>query len=484
MRFIPIEKLEVGMVLGKSIYDYESQTLLREGKILSTEMIEIVQKRGYPGLYIEDELTKDIVIQETISSALRDHAVEALHRLDFEEAVNVAGLIVDQLLDAKSISLDMFDLRTYDDYTYRHSVNVAVLSVVIGMGLSLTNDELVDLCSAAIFHDLGKLSIDKELLNKPGRLTPEENELLRRHAQMSYEILREKWNIPARVKAAVLSHHENEDGSGYPNGLVGENIHLFAKILHVADVYDALSSVRSYKKAYSFSESLEYLMGGSGSLFDRDVVMAFMDKVPIYPKGISVLMSDNREAIIVENHKGYPLRPTVRFLDGTELNLSSMHVGKNITIIEQMDSHFADKEEMMRSEEERMAATVQKKALKNILVVDDMVTSIRSVKSALDGLYKVSAVRSGEEALQYLKKNTPDLILMDIMMPNMSGIETVKEIRRQFPDNIPVIFLSSETDAQTILECRNVHADDYIVKPFKVDYMRAQIAKVLGEEKW
>lgn len=476
MRFVPIEKVENGMMLAKSIYDYETRTLLREGKLLSQEMIERIKERGYPGIYIEDELTKDIVIQEAITVELRNHAVETLQQLDLEEAVNVAEKIVEQLLEAKTVSLDMLDLRTFDDYTYRHSVNVAILSVVIGMGMGYTNEDLVDLCSAAIFHDLGKLSISKDILNKPGKLTPEENELLRSHSQMSYDILKEKWNIPSRVKAAVLSHHENEDGSGYPNGLTGDNIHMFAKIIHVADVYDALSNERAYKKAYSYSESLEYLMGGCGTLFDQTVVQAFMDKVPVYPKGVSIILSDGREAIVVENHLGNPLRPTVRFLDGTEMDMSDPSVGMNITIINQADTKTIDEQEMVEFEEERKS-----REIKSILVVDDMVTSIRSVKSALDGLYKIIAVRSGEEALQYLKKSRPHLILMDILMPNMDGIETVKRIRQQIPGNIPVIFLSSASDVQTVLACRDIHADDYIVKPFKVDYIKQRIAMVLGE---
>lgn len=476
MRFIPIEKVENGMMLAKSIYDYETRTLLREGKLLNDDIIMRIKDRGYPGIYVEDELTKDIVIQEAITVELRKNAVETLQELDLEKAVNVAEHIVQQLMEANTVSLDMLDLRAFDDYTYRHSVNVAILSVVIGMGMGLDNGELVDLCSAAIFHDLGKLSISKDILNKPGKLTPEENELLRSHPQRSYDILREKWNIPARVKAAVLCHHENEDGSGYPNGLTSEKIHPFAKIIHVADVYDALSSDRAYKKAYSYSESLEYLMGGCGTLFDQSVVQAFMEKVPVYPKGVSVLLSDGREAIVIENHLGNPLRPTVRFMDGSELDMSDSTAAMNLTIINQADSQTMDEKELIRVEQERKGREV-----KNILVVDDMVTSIRSVKAALDGLYKIIAVRSGEEALRYLEKNTPHLILMDILMPNMNGIETVRRIRERFPGNIPVIFLSSANDTQTVLACRDVHADDYIVKPFKVDYMRERIAMVLGE---
>ena len=448
MRFVPIERVEHGMMLAKSIYDYETRTLLREGKLLSDEIIVRIRERGYPGIYIEDELTKDVVIQDTITAELRNHAVEALQELDLEEAVNVAESIVKQLMEAKTISLDM----------------------------GYTNEELVDLCSAAVFHDLGKISIDKAILNKPGKLTPEENELLRSHSQRSYDMLKEKWNIPARVKAAVLSHHENEDGSGYPNGLTGDKIHPFAKIIHVADVYDALSSDRAYKKAYTYSESLEYLMGGCGTLFDQQVVRAFMDKVPVYPKGVTVLLSDGREAIVVENHLGNPLRPTVRFFDGKDLNLNDPSVGMNITIINQVNTQTIDEQEMIEFEKERKS-----REIKSILVVDDMVTSIRSVKAALDGLYKIIAVRSGSEAIEYLQKATPDLILMDILMPNMSGIEAVRVIRQRFPGNIPVIFLSSASDVQTILECKDVKAADYIVKPFKVNYIRERVAAVLGE---
>lgn len=353
MRFIPIDRVENGMLLAKSIYDFETRTLLRAGKLLSQEMIKRIKERGYPGIYIEDELTKDIDIQEAITTELRNHAVETLVELNLEEAVNVAKKIVEQLMEAKTVSLDLVDLRTFDDYTYRHSVNVAVLSTVIGMGMGYGNDDLIDLCSAAIFHDLGKLSIDKEILNKSGKLTPEENELLRRHAQNSYEILREKWNIPARVKAAVLSHHENEDGSGYPNGLKADRIYPFAKIIHVADVYDALSNDRAYKKAYSCSESLEYLMGGCGTLFNQEVVKVFMEKVPVYPKGISVVLSDGREAIVSANHLGNPLRPTVRFFDGTEIDLSASETGMNITIINQADTQVVNEDEMMEFEKER-----------------------------------------------------------------------------------------------------------------------------------
>lgn len=117
-----------------------------------------------------------------------------------------------------NVSLDLTDLRSYDDYTYAHSVNVAVYCGVIGMGMGMSEVELGHLVTAALLHDLGKLQIPDEILNKPGRLTQEEYLIMKSHATLSYQIISERWDISAHIKEAVLHHHENVDGSGYPDG--------------------------------------------------------------------------------------------------------------------------------------------------------------------------------------------------------------------------------------------------------------------------
>ena len=481
MRFVPIERVEHGMMLAKSIYDYETRTLLREGKLLSDEIIVRVRERGYPGIYIEDELTKDVVIQDAITAELRNHAVEALQELDLEEAVNVAESIVKQLMEAKTISLDMLDLRTFDDYTFRHSVNVAVLSVVIGMGMGYTNEELVDLCSAAVFHDLGKISIDKAILNKPGKLTPEENELLRSHSQRSYDMLKEKWNIPARVKAAVLSHHENEDGSGYPNGLTGDKIHPFAKIIHVADVYDALSSDRAYKKAYTYSESLEYLMGGCGIMFDRHVVATLLKYVPLYPKGKQVCLSDGRVGIIMENSDYHNLRPVVKLFDGTILDLADRE-NLNITVKKAVGEELGESSEAEKSRKKMLQPFKRYR----LLVVDDMKTNLEALRGILENLYDVVLVKSGRQALLYLDKNErPDLVLMDIDMPEMDGIEAARKIKEKTRDMVPILFITAIGDKNTVMACRRINAAGYILRPYSPVFVKSEIKRILtGRGDW
>lgn len=324
MRYINIEKVESGMVLAKEVFDDDGRVLLAANTILTKEYIIRLSIRGYQGVYIEDELSRGIQIDEVISIELRNEGAKAVKEGNIDSLKSIAKDIVSQLLEKdKSISLDIKDLRTYDNYTYKHSVNVAVISTIIGIYLSYDEESLYELCLAALMHDIGKTKIDPGIINKPGRLSMMEYRIVQEHARYSYDILDENYLISARTKQAVLHHHENEDGTGYPDRLVGDEIPPYAKIIHVADVYDALTSKRPYKKPYALSEAIEYLMGGSNVLFDRNAVEAFLEAVPVYAKGIDVLMTNGERAIVVSNTSN-PLRPIVRLVDsGKDIDLSN-----------------------------------------------------------------------------------------------------------------------------------------------------------------
>lgn len=475
MRFIPIDRVKPGMVLAQAIYDESLCVLLGAYVELTKDYIDKLAERGFPGVYIEDELSKDIEIQEAISDALRNEAVRSLRDCNIDQALNVAGKIVEELLNKKTVSLDMIDLRSFDEYTYRHSVNVAVLSTVVGMGMGLSTKELINLCAAAIFHDLGKLEIAEEILNKPGRLDDEEFAVMKQHPVLSYELIKGKWNISSTTKKAVLSHHENEDGSGYPHGLERDQIHLYAKIVHVADVYDALTSRRVYKKPYSPAEAMEYLMGGCGILFDQKIVKAFMKKVPLYPKGATVLLSTDEVALIVENQKHNNMRPVVRLEDGTQIDLNDWEQ-LNVTIVGVPGEEVLAGDNLLEAEEER------NRNKKHILVVDDMVSNLKALNGILEEDYRVSAVKSGKQALRFMEKTMPDLILMDIDMPELDGVETVKAMQEAHgKKSAPVIFVTALSDKETVRRCREVRAKDYIVKPFKPVYILECIELALEE---
>lgn len=473
MRYVLIEDAKPGMVLAKAVYDMYSRMLIAEHQELTADYIEKLKIRGYSGFYIEDELSAGIVIEETISVELRNKGVEALRKNNIDTTLDVAKDIVGQILGSANVSLDMIDLRTFDDYTYRHSVNVAVLSTIIGMGMHLNRAMLEELCIAAIFHDLGKIMISPRILNKPARLTKEEFKLIKEHPRLSVDLLRDRWKVPSASRVGILFHHENEDGSGYPNGLLSDEIHIYAKIIHVADVYDALTSKRPYKDLYTPSEAIEYLMGGNNILFNGEVVRAFLKCVPVYPKGVMVTLSDGREGIVYENTNN-PIRPKIRLKTGEMIDLSDETKNLHLTInpTSSVETDYSNEMAALPDDEDD--------GRKVILVVDGSISDLQLVRSALEPSYRVVMVKNGEEAIEYLQENTaPDIILSDILLPDMNGLDAIRHMKSVTKEKVPVVIVSALSDRKTVEECRSVCAKGYIVKPFRPLYLKERVDTIL-----
>ncbi len=334
MRYVSIERVKPGMKLGKTIFGDQNRVLLSNNSSLSEEYIARLIDRGYPGIYIQDEFSEGIVIEEVIPVELRNRSAQAVKDCDLDELQNVAVEIVEAILNSgEHISMDIMDLRTYDNYTYKHSVNVAVITTIIGLYLKYSHDELVDLCLAGLLHDIGKTKIDNNIINKPAKLTDEEYSIVKEHARFSYEMLQDNWTISSKTRQGVLHHHENENGTGYPDKLMGDEILIYAKIIHVADVYDALTSKRPYKKPFALSEAIEYLMGGGNVLFDTEIVHIFIKTVPVYPKGTEVALSNGETGPVVSNTSN-PLRPIVKMYDTKEeINLNTDMDYMNVIIV-------------------------------------------------------------------------------------------------------------------------------------------------------
>ena len=292
MRYVSLVDEEPGMNLAYDLYDSYGRTLISTDARLTGGYLTKLDKLGFDGVYIQDALSEGIELEPVITPELRAEGLASVRTQDVDKCQNVAKEMVEQILSKGTFSLDLNDLRTFDEYTYAHSVNVAVYACVIGYGLKLEEDDLVNLAMASLLHDFGKMSISPDILNKPGRLSPEEYSIMKSHAERSYEMIKNRVEISAQVKQAVLYHHENEDGSGYPHGVEGSELSLYTKILHVADVYDALTSKRPYKPPYSPYEASEYLMGACDIMFDKEVVEAFLRYVPLFPKGTQVKLSD------------------------------------------------------------------------------------------------------------------------------------------------------------------------------------------------
>lgn len=192
-------------------------------------------------------------------------------KLHINDCLLWANNITETVKTQKSIAIEMARLKSYDNCTYIHSIHVSVLSVLFGIILNFNSKELENLSQAALLHDIGKTYLPLELLNKPDKLTNEEFAEIKKHPLYGYNLLKENDCIAPVVKNAIISHHENEDGTGYPNKLTSDEIAIFSKIIHITDVYDALTSKKAYKDTMTPAETLEYLSANSGTMFDENL---------------------------------------------------------------------------------------------------------------------------------------------------------------------------------------------------------------------
>ena len=233
-------------------------------------------------------------------------------------------------------------LKQRDDYTYMHSVAVCALMVALGRALGVEGDALRQIGLAGMLHDLGKAAMPLEVLNKPGKLTDDEFTLMKLHPERGHAMLVEGGGVGPLVLDVCLHHHEKVDGSGYPHGLSGEHLSLFAKMGAVCDVYDAVTSVRPYKNGWDPGDALRKMAQWKGH-FDTRIFQAFVKTVGIYPTGSLVRLQSGRLAVVMAQNPTALLTPRVKAffslksnlrVEPTEIDLSSPWVQDKVMACE------------------------------------------------------------------------------------------------------------------------------------------------------
>lgn len=353
MRYIPTFCLREGMVLAKTIYNTREEPALKAGSIIKESYIEKINAYGLSCVYIDDDISSDIIIEDTMDE-LRIQMVKGIKNIfsqveenkqitpnNIEHLKAMVGNIIDELLENKNLMVNMGDLKVFDNYTFYHSVNVAVHSITTGITLHYSKEKLYQLGLGALFHDIGKVFIDKAILNKNDKLTDVEFDEMKQHSERGYKYLKEKFNIPIVSYIVALQHHEKYDGTGYPQQRREDEISVYSRIVSIADVYDALTSDRPYRKSLLPSEAVEYIMGGSGSLFDPKLASVFVKNIAPYPIGTTVRLSNGLVGIVAKNFEDCCMRPIVKIIKygnkdvvPFELNLKDDIRTLNITIVE------------------------------------------------------------------------------------------------------------------------------------------------------
>ncbi|HBW38167.1 HD domain-containing phosphohydrolase [Desulfosporosinus sp. BICA1-9] len=305
----------VGQASEQDLFDANGRLLLEKGKLISPEILQAIRKQEAYSVTSNwtnrpcMSLSKD----HHKSLNLLNHLYDEINLIHVDYLSKGKVILNRVLIDMENGSFSFVNfstLETYDKLTYIHSINVALLAVVIGMHMGYAQEVLHNLALGALLHDWGKLSVPSEILNKPSGLTLYEFDLIKQHPICGEQMLR--WSkLPGEVVKVVRQHHERWDGQGYPDGLKGEDIHRNAQIVALADVFDALTEDRPYRRALPPYHALEMIFLSINKNFSPDVVHAFRNCLDIYPENSTVTLNIGEMGIVIAVSPGLPTRPTV-----------------------------------------------------------------------------------------------------------------------------------------------------------------------------
>ena len=341
MAIVPVSQIKPGEKLIEDVLTRLGSVLLQKGKILSLRELEILKAFMVPSVNIEVKVEPG---QENSSENAAD-VYESEKLLQFHKQYDDTAVKVKRLftladsggslpileirtqIDSLLTYLDQYNLFTFShknsavsEYLYNNSIMVSLTSYLLARWHGLPQKDWIQVALAGLLHDIGNVRIDPAILGKTTKLLPHELEEMKKHTVIGYNMLKNVPGLNEGVKLCALQHHEKEDGSGYPLGLKGDKIHIYAKIVAVADIFHAMTSNRNYKKAQSPYLVLEQLMQDSFGKLDPLIVQTFIQRITSFHNGTVVRLSNNTIGEIVFTDRNNPTRPMVN-VDGRIINL-------------------------------------------------------------------------------------------------------------------------------------------------------------------
>jgi len=312
-----------GMIIGKNIIDGNGRVLLTTGQVLNDRYIQRIRDLYIDYIYIQDDLEIEDpappVRPATISKATASFK-QCYEQCVTTGRVNVRAVesqvdnIINDLISNSEIMYGMSEVKEYDDYTYEHSVNVCVLSLILGIDQDYSKLQLQALGIGSMLHDIGKIKIPLEVINKPSPLTYEEFIEVKKHPWRGFKIATQSNDLPRGAAQAILQHHEHINGRGYPRGINDSMIHEYGQIVAVADVFDALITDRPYRRGFSNYEAVKILQGETGTHLSKRFVDALLRHVNLYPPGTAVILSNEDLAIVTQENPADRNRPRLKLM--------------------------------------------------------------------------------------------------------------------------------------------------------------------------
>lgn len=329
MRIVPVEFAE-DLYSSENVYDSAGRLLIKAGASLPRRILDLLRTNGILSLYVNDSYSVNTLVPPVSTDLKLDISREMMNlyeivRLRFEagkeveentlrplwKVMELAEHVQYEVISTPRQYIGYTDIKTLDGYTVSHSLNVAVLSLLLGLDMGLNRQQQKDLFLGSLFHDIGMNYINEKIIMKNGKLNMEEFMKIKEHPHRGHELFKGFSFATAHMRNIILTHHEKLDGSGYPNGLKAVNIQQMAQMVAVVDGYDAMTSDRAYSRAVSPYEAIRHMTAGAGTQLDAQVLEMFFKKVQPYPEGALVRLSNGMSALVVVVDGSDPLRPNV-----------------------------------------------------------------------------------------------------------------------------------------------------------------------------
>lgn len=332
------------MILARSVYGPEGRLLLNAGVSLTAKYIFFLRQYNVLAVNIQSSLDaclpqNDNILEDEVklwaATAVRQWATTNNSAKQFTGVVKRVEDIVDEILSGKVPLANLAEISSADTYTFTHSVDVCSMAIYCGIKLNYARSRLILLGIGSLLHDLGKVQVDPDILNKAGSLDKEEFSKIMKHPVLGYSMLKEdiNTNIDARSAVILLNHHERFDGTGYPRKLKGKEIDEMSTICAVSDVYNAMVTDRVYRKALPQNEVYEMLLASGNQMFNMETLQAFLQCINPYPEGTFVKLNTGHIGFVIHVDSVLPFRPVLQLIPSGEVVDLKKELSLIITVV-------------------------------------------------------------------------------------------------------------------------------------------------------